>query len=57
MPTPALLFAQALRSAARTVDAGLEPHSLRAYFIRRGDAAEPVRYEVDRRTRLYVDPR
>ena len=23
-------------------------HSLRAYFIRRGDAAEPVRYEVDR---------
>ena len=23
-------------------------HSLRAYFIRRGDHAEPVRYEVDR---------
>lgn len=27
---------------------GLTPHSLRAYFIRRGDQHEPVRYEVDR---------
>jgi acyl-CoA thioesterase-2 len=42
------IVAQALRAAANTVDAGLLPHSLRAYFIRRGDNAEPVRYEVDR---------
>jgi acyl-CoA thioesterase-2 len=31
-----------------SVDTGLVPHSIRAYFIRRGDASEPVRYEVDR---------
>lgn len=27
---------------------GFEPHSIRAYFIRRGDHTEPIRYEVDR---------
>ncbi len=42
------IVAQALRAATLSVDAGLEPHSIRAYFIRRGDASEPVRYEVDR---------
>jgi acyl-CoA thioesterase-2 len=42
------IVAQALRAAAATVEADLAPHSLRAYFIRRGDNAEPVRYEVDR---------
>lgn len=42
------IVAQALRAAANTVDEGLLPHSLRAYFIRRGDNSEPVRYEVDR---------
>ncbi len=42
------IVAQALRAAASTVDEGMAPHSLRAYFIRRGDPAEPVRYEVDR---------
>lgn len=42
------IVAQALRAAAETVDAPMEPHSMRAYFIRRGDASEPVRYEVDR---------
>ena len=42
------IVAQALWAAAETVDAAMEPHSLRAYFIRRGDASEPVRYEVDR---------
>ncbi len=42
------IVAQALRAAANTVDDGLLPHSLRAYFIRRGDNQEPVRYEVDR---------
>jgi acyl-CoA thioesterase-2 len=42
------IVAQALRAAQLTVDDGLRPHSLRAYFIRAGDAADPVRYEVDR---------
>lgn len=42
------IVAQALRAAAHTVDQELQPHSLRAYFIRRGDNREPVRYEVDR---------
>lgn len=42
------IVAQALRAAALTVEDGLHPHSLRAYFIRRGDPNEPVRYEVDR---------
>ncbi len=42
------IVAQALRAAANTVEDGLLPHSLRAYFIRRGDNREPVRYEVDR---------
>src|SRR5213079_217350 len=44
------IVAQALRAAASTVDpeGDVTPHSLRAYFIRRGDHTEPVRYEVDR---------
>lgn len=42
------IVAQALRAAALTVEADLRPHSLRAYFIRRGAHDEPVRYEVDR---------
>lgn len=42
------IVAQALWAAAETVEPGMEPHSLRAYFIRRGEAIEPVRYEVDR---------
>ena len=42
------IVAQALRAAAATVDPEFEPHSLRAYFIRRGYHTEPVRYEVDR---------
>jgi len=42
------IVAQALKAAASTVDSGLAVHSLRAYFIRRGDHTEPVRYEVDR---------
>jgi acyl-CoA thioesterase-2 len=42
------IVAQALRAAAATVDGELAVHSLRAYFIRRGDHEEPVRYEVDR---------
>jgi acyl-CoA thioesterase II len=42
------IVAQALHASAATVDDGMSPHSLRAYFIRRGDHTEPVRYEVDR---------
>lgn len=42
------IVAQALRAAAFTVEPDLEPHSLRAYFIRRGDHTEPIRFEVDR---------
>ena len=42
------IVAQSLRAATLSVDIELEPHSIRAYFIRRGDASEPVRYEVDR---------
>jgi acyl-CoA thioesterase-2 len=30
------------------VDVDLEVHSLRSYFIRRGDHTEPIRFEVDR---------
>ena len=42
------IVAQALRAAAATVEGELQVHSLRAYFIRRGDHHEPIRYEVDR---------
>jgi acyl-CoA thioesterase-2 len=42
------IVAQALRAAALSVEPELEPHSIRAYFIRRGDHTEPIRYEVDR---------
>jgi acyl-CoA thioesterase-2 len=42
------IVAQALRAAAATVDSAQQVHSLRAYFIRRGDHTEPIRFEVDR---------
>lgn len=42
------IVAQALRAAAATVDPSYRVHSLHAYFIRRGDAEEPIRFEVDR---------
>lgn len=42
------IVAQALRSAAATTETEQEVHSLRAYFIRRGDHTEPIRFEVDR---------
>jgi acyl-CoA thioesterase-2 len=41
------IVAQALIAAAAGVDPVFEVHSLRAYFIRRGDHHESVRYEVD----------
>ncbi len=42
------IIAQALRAATLTVDPAYQLHSLHAYFIRLGDAAEPIRLEVDR---------
>lgn len=42
------IIAQALRAAAATVDPSYRVHSLHGYFIRLGDAAEPIRLEVDR---------
>lgn len=42
------IIAQALRAAAHTVDPAYQLHSVHAYFIRFGDAAEPIRLEVDR---------
>jgi acyl-CoA thioesterase-2 len=42
------IVAQALRAAGMTVDEQFRVHSLHAYFIRRGDASEPIRFEVDR---------
>ena len=42
------IVAQALRAASSTIEPDLVVHSLRAYYIRRGDHTEPVRYEVDR---------
>ena len=42
------VLGQALAAAAATVEATRPAHSLHAYFLRRGDAREPIRYEVDR---------
>jgi acyl-CoA thioesterase-2 len=39
---------QALVAAARTVTTGHAPHSLHAYFLRPGDRAIPIVYQVDR---------
>ncbi|CDO31335.1 acyl-CoA thioesterase [Mycolicibacterium porcinum] len=41
------IAAQALMAASRTVQ-GRHPHSLHVYFLRRGDARSPVRFEVAR---------
>jgi len=41
------VIGQALVAAARTVD-GAVPHSAHAYFLRPGDMAMPIVYEVDR---------
>ena len=42
------VIAQALMSATHTVDPGRPNHSLHAYFMRPGNAAQPVLYRVDR---------
>jgi acyl-CoA thioesterase-2 len=42
------IVAQALRAAGLTVDPAFAVQSLHAYFIRSGDASEPIRFEIDR---------
>lgn len=42
------IVAQALRAAAHSVEPHFLVQSLHAYFIRLGDADEPIRFEVDR---------
>lgn len=42
------IVAQALRAAAATVDPEYTVHSLHAYFIRKGDADEPIEFEISR---------
>lgn len=42
------IVAQGLRAGAATVDDRFHVHSLHAYFIRRGDPDEPIRFEVTR---------
>ncbi|MSO86864.1 MAG: acyl-CoA thioesterase II [Acidimicrobiia bacterium] len=42
------IIAQGLRAAAATVAEAYRVHSLHAYFIRRGDADAPIRFEVTR---------
>jgi len=42
------VLGQALVAAGRTVDAARPAHSLHAYFLRPGDPAVPILYQVDR---------
>lgn len=42
------VLGQALSAAAQTVDSARQVHSLQSYFLRPGDAAAPILYEVDR---------
>lgn len=42
------IVAQSLVAAAATVEPEFHVHSLHAYFIRRGDASQPIRFDVDR---------
>ena len=42
------IVAQALMAGSQSVPAEFAVHSLHAYFIRRGDASAPIRFEVDR---------
>jgi acyl-CoA thioesterase-2 len=42
------IVAQGLMAAAHSVPEAFSVHSLHAYFIRRGDASAPIRFEVDR---------
>jgi acyl-CoA thioesterase-2 len=42
------VIAQALRAAAKTVQAGLYPHSLHANFLRAGRKGEDIVYQIER---------
>ncbi len=42
------VIGQALSAASRTVDSSLHAHSLHGYFMRAGDATNPIVYTVDR---------
>jgi acyl-CoA thioesterase-2 len=42
------VLGQALSAAVRTVSADRQVHSLHAYFLRPGDVAKPIVYDVDR---------
>ncbi|WP_291755483.1 acyl-CoA thioesterase II [Cellulomonas sp. 73-92] len=42
------VLAQSLLAAGRTVDPGRLPHSLHGYFLRPGDVAAPIRFDVER---------
>jgi acyl-CoA thioesterase-2 len=42
------VLGQALYAASLTVDGARPPHSLHAYFLRRGNVSKPIEYEVDR---------
>jgi acyl-CoA thioesterase-2 len=42
------IVAQGLMAASHSVPEEFAVHSLHAYFIRRGDASAPIRFEVDR---------
>ena len=42
------IVAQGLMAASHSVPEQFAVHSLHAYFIRRGDASAPIRFEVDR---------
>jgi acyl-CoA thioesterase-2 len=42
------VLGQALSAAAQTTPPDREVHSLHAYFLRRGDVAKPIVYDVDR---------
>lgn len=42
------IVAQSLVAAAATVEPDYRIHSLHSYFIRKGDADEPIRFDVDR---------
>ena len=42
------VLAQALLAAGRTVDPDRLPHSMHGYFLRAGDVAQPITFDVER---------
>jgi acyl-CoA thioesterase-2 len=41
------VLSQSLVAATRTIEAGRRVHSLHSYFLRAGDVAKPIEFEVD----------